>query len=92
MNELNEPGDASYLDCATMRQKFFWSTIACEAAAPLIQQARQAIDTGASTPGLIRVIFGSPETEEDRGIIKAAVQCAAQRETASRPQPVCPEP
>jgi tetratricopeptide (TPR) repeat protein len=32
--------DDSYLDCAIMREKFFWSPTACEAAAPLIKQLR----------------------------------------------------
>ena len=32
--------DRSFLDCAVMREKFMWSTVACEAAAPLIKQVR----------------------------------------------------
>lgn len=32
--------DDSYLNCAIMHDKFFWSPTACEAAAPLIRQVR----------------------------------------------------
>lgn len=47
--------NADFLDCAVMKEKHLWSALACEAAAPLIQQVRPSSNL-AWTPASMRAI------------------------------------